>query len=114
MYFFTVVSYLQNVMRSRCIHSEVEHVTFSVSYLVEILIRRGTFCRKPHLNRTSGSKVITIEIFSKQLKTISQSMFPTLTDPARSQHKYDEQIVNIHNSENIAPKSTLTMANLIV
>ena len=34
---------------------------FSVFYLIDALVRRGTFCWKYHLNRTSGSKV-------KQLK----------------------------------------------
>ncbi len=33
---------------------------------IEVLIRRGTCCWKPHLNRTSCSKVIAIERFSKQ------------------------------------------------
>ncbi len=37
--------------------SEVEHVTFSV--LVEVLIFRGTFCWKPHLNQISGSKILS-------------------------------------------------------
>ena len=37
--------------------------------LIEVFIRRGTFCWKPNLNQTSGSKVIAIERFSKQLKT---------------------------------------------
>ncbi len=40
-------------------HSDVEHVTFSDFYLIELLIWRGTFCWKPHLNRTSGSKVMS-------------------------------------------------------
>ncbi len=43
--------------------SEVEYVTFSVVYLIEVLIRRGTFCWKPNLRWTSGSKVIAIERF---------------------------------------------------
>ncbi len=30
-----------------------------VFYLIEVLIWRGTFCWKPHLNRTSGSKVMS-------------------------------------------------------
>ncbi len=71
-------------------------MTFSVFYLIEIRIRRGTFCWKPHLNQTSGSKVIAIERFSKQQKCIpfsgciSQPMFPTSnTDPTRSQHICD-------------------------
>ncbi len=34
-------------------------MTFSVFYLIEVLISRGTFCWKPHLNQTSGSKVIS-------------------------------------------------------
>ncbi len=46
--------------------SEVEHVTFSAFYLIEVLIKRGTFCWKPNLNQTSGSKVVAIERFSKQ------------------------------------------------
>ncbi len=50
-------------------------MTFSVFYLIEILIRRGTFCWKPHLNRTSGSKVIAIERFSKQWKTKEMHSF---------------------------------------
>ncbi len=48
-----------NVMWSREI-SEVEHVTFSVFYLIEVLIWRSTCCWKPRLNQTSGSKVMNI------------------------------------------------------
>ena len=33
-------------------------MTFSVSYFIELL-NLGTFCRKSHLNRTSGSKVMS-------------------------------------------------------
>ena len=70
--------------------------TCYVFYLIEVLIRRGTFCWKPHLNRTSGSKVINNW---KILKTIENKwnafLFLAvsynqcswlLTDPARSQH----------------------------
>ncbi len=32
------------VMQSGGISQKVEHVTFSVFFLIEILIRRGTFC----------------------------------------------------------------------
>ena len=39
--------------------SEVKYVTFPVFYLIEVFIWRGTFCWKPHLNRTSGSKVMS-------------------------------------------------------
>ena len=46
--------------------SEVENMTFSVFYSIALLIWRGTFCWKPHLNWTSGSKVMSIEGFSKQ------------------------------------------------
>ncbi len=75
---------------------EVEHVTFSVFYLIEFRIRRGKFCWKPHLNQTSGSKVNNWKI----LETIEnkRNAFPFLAvshiqccqlpiDPARSQHK---------------------------
>ncbi len=44
-------------------------MTFSVFYLNKVFIRRGTFCWKPHLNWTSGSKVTAIERLSKQQKT---------------------------------------------
>ncbi len=43
-------------------------------HLIEVLIR-GTFCRKPHLNRSSGSEVIAIERFSKQQKTKEMHSF---------------------------------------
>ncbi len=36
----------------------MEHVTFSVFYLIQVLMKRGTFWWKPHLNQTSGFKVI--------------------------------------------------------
>ena len=38
---------------------ELEQVTFSVFYVIEVLILRGTFCWKIHLNRSSGSKVMS-------------------------------------------------------
>ena len=60
------------VMRFR---SEVELVTFSVFYLIEVFIKRCTFCWKPHLNHTSGPKVIAIERFSKQQKTKEMHSF---------------------------------------
>ncbi len=38
--------------------SEVEHVTFLFFFnLIEVLISRGTFCWKSHLNWTSGSQI---------------------------------------------------------
>ncbi len=40
-------------------HFEVKQVTFPFLYLFEILIKRGTFCCKPLVNRTSGFKVIS-------------------------------------------------------
>ena len=41
------------VMGSSGASTKVEHVTFSVFYLIKVLIRRGTFCWKLHLNRTT-------------------------------------------------------------
>ena len=39
--------------------SKVIHVPFSFFYLIEILIWRGTFCWKTHLNKSCGSKVMS-------------------------------------------------------
>ncbi len=57
---------------------------------------RGTFCWKPHLNQTSGSKVIAIEGFSKTIDNkrnaflflvVSHNQcFRLPTDSTRSQH----------------------------
>ncbi len=38
---------------------EVAHVTFSVFYLIKVVIRKGSFCWKPHLNRSCGSKAMS-------------------------------------------------------
>ncbi len=67
-------------------------------YLIEVLTWRGTFCWKPHLNRSSGSKVMSIW---RVLRTIennrSSFLFPTIsdnqccwlpTDRTTSQHIY--------------------------
>ncbi len=48
---------------------EVEHVTFSVSMWLKSSWGEVRLCWKPCLNRTSGSKVVAIERFSKQWKT---------------------------------------------
>ena len=86
------------VLQSRGNQSEVEHVTFSVFYLIEMLIWRGIFCWKPHLNWISGSKVMSNW---RILKTIENKRNPFLflvishnqcsrlqTDSTRSQHIY--------------------------
>ena len=76
--------------------SEVKYVT--VLYLLELLIIRGTFCWKHHLNRTSGFKVSNWRIlktrenkrnpffflFSGPRSNNKCSRLPT--DYARSQH----------------------------
>ncbi len=76
--------------------SKIEHVTFSVFYLIEVLTWRGTFCWNPHLNWTGGSKVMSnwriLRIESKRysylFRAISHNQCPQLsTDSARSQHK---------------------------
>ena len=54
------------VMWSRGIGLKSNMWHFQVFYLIEVLIRRGTVCWKPYLNRTSFSKVLAIERFSKQ------------------------------------------------
>ena len=51
--------------------SEGKHVTFSVFYLIEVLIWSGTFCWKPRLNQTSGSKVMSNW---RMLKTIENKI----------------------------------------
>ena len=78
--------------------SELEHVRFSVFYLVEVLIWRagGTFCWKPHLNRCSGFNVMSDW---RVLRTIENNRNSFLflaishnqcsqppTDSSRSQH----------------------------
>ncbi len=62
--------------------SEVEHVTFSVFYLIEVIIRGSTFCWKPPpesdqwFQSYSNEKILkTIEMHS--FLCISQSMLPT-------------------------------------
>ncbi len=47
-------------------------MTFSVFCLLEVLIRRGTFCWKPHLTRTSGFKV-KMPLKKKTKTTVSNS-----------------------------------------
>ena len=76
--------------------SDVAHVTFSVFYLTEKLIWRGTFCWKPHLNRASGSKVTSNWMILRTIENNRNSFLflamshnqccRLLTDPARSQH----------------------------
>ncbi len=44
--------------------------------LIEVFITRGTFCWKPHLNRTSGSKVIAIERFWEVNPTQGHTWLP--------------------------------------
>ncbi len=79
--------------------SEVEHVTFSDFYLTElnkVLIWRGTSCWKPHLNQTSGSKVMSNWTILKTIENKRNSFLflaishyqcsQLLTDSARSQH----------------------------
>ena len=77
-----LLCFTMRVMRSRGI---MWHVTFSVFYLIDILIRRGTFCWKPHPNRTSGSKALinwripkTIENMSLQVCFITSCLVVTL------------------------------------
>ena len=83
-------------MRSREIswNSHMWHFQFSI--LIEVLIWRGTSCWKLHVNRSSGSKVMsnwrilrTIENNRSSLLFLAMShdrccRFPT--EPARSQH----------------------------
>ncbi len=79
---------------------ELAHVTFSVFYLIEVFTWRGTFCWKPHLNRSSGSKVIsnwrvlrTIENNRNTFLFLAISHCCRLpTDPARSQHIFPRSI----------------------
>ncbi len=88
------------VMQSKGIMQlEVEHVTFAVFYLIEVLIRRGTFWWKPHLQRISGSIVTALKDSQNNRKqkrnaflflVVSHNQcFRLLTDSARSQHKLD-------------------------
>ena len=83
-------------MQSRGISQNSEHVTFSVCYLIEVLLWRGTYCWKPHLNRISGSKVMSNWMVVKTIETkiksflllaVSHNQCSRLsTDSARSQH----------------------------
>ncbi len=71
---------------------------FSVFYLIEVLIWRGNFCWKPHLNQTSGSKVMSNWRILKTIENkrnsflflaISHNQCSRLpTDAARLQHIY--------------------------
>ncbi len=65
---------LQNalyVMRSRGASRKSNMWHFQFFYLIEVLIRKGIFCRKSHLNQASGSKVKVIERFSKHVRMFS-------------------------------------------
>ena len=77
---------------------ELEHVTFSIFYFIQVLIWRSTFCWQPTWIDPVVPKLWAIEGFSEQQKaieinsffwlySISQSMLPT-SDwfCARSQH----------------------------
>ncbi len=59
-------------MQSRGI-SLKSNVTFSVFYLIEVLIWRGTFCRKPYLNQISDSKVMSNWMILKTIENKSNS-----------------------------------------
>ncbi len=64
------------MMQYREIASEVEHVTFSVFYLIEVLIWRGTFCWKPHLNGTRGYKVMSRQLKDSQNNRKQKKFIP--------------------------------------
>ena len=71
-------------------------MTFSVFYLIQVLIKRGTFSWKSHLNQTSGSKVMSNWRILRTTENrrnaflflaISHNQCSRLlTDSARSQH----------------------------
>ena len=74
------------VMRSRGISRKLYMWHFQFSIFIEVLIWRGKFCWKPHLNRSSGSNLWAIEdsqnnrkqlIFVSSSGCISQSILPT-------------------------------------
>ena len=46
-------------MQSRGISRKLHMWHFQFSYLIEVLIWRGTFCWKPHLNRSNGSEIMS-------------------------------------------------------
>ncbi len=84
-------------IRYREISLNIVHVIFSVFYSIEVLIWRGTCCWKPHLNRTSGSKVLSNWRILKTIENKRNSPFLAishnqcsrlLTDSARLQHKW--------------------------
>ncbi len=97
MYSKCVVHFLLNVDNIWCdLGESVRSCKCDIFCLIDVLIRRGTFCWKPHLNRSSGSEVMSNW---KILRTIENNrnsfLFLAIShnqwcrlpaDPARSQH----------------------------